>query len=162
MINQKRLKELLHYNRYTGVFTWLVNSGPAKSGSISGSEDSGGYLQIGVDGNRYRAHRLAFLYTTGMWPDGEVDHVNHNKSDNRISNLRITSHKENGKNQKRPFDNKSGHIGVSWVTRNEKWLSQIRVNNKAIHLGYYDNIDFAVAARIQAEIEYGFHRNHGS
>ena len=91
----------------------------------------------------------------------QVDHINHDRTDNRIENLRLVNANENGKNQKASVRNKSGVVGVSWKKSKNKWHSQIMVNGKQIHLGFFDNIDEAKKARIDAERKYGFHENHG-
>ena len=88
MITQSELKELLNYDPATGVFTWLVSRGRVKASSVAGHVHSRGYIVIMVDGRRHLAHRLAFVYMTGTFPDDQVDHINEIKADNRWINLR--------------------------------------------------------------------------
>lgn len=92
----------------------------------------------------------------------EIDHENHIRNDNRIENLRLVSSKGNKKNTTRRCDNTSGVTGVHWFKRECKWKVQIKVDGKQRHLGLFDNLDDAVAARKAAERQYGFHENHGN
>jgi len=104
------------------------------------------------------AHRLAWFYMEGEWPTG---HINHIRDDNRWVNLREVSNQENHKNQSISINNKSGVIGVCWNKKARKWHAQIKVNYKAISLGCFSDIHNAIKARKDAEIKYGFHKNHG-
>ena len=146
------LRSVLHYAQETGIFTWKVStSRRVKAGYIAGSLDGGGYLSIKVCSRPYLAHRLAWLYTYGEWPKDQIDHINRNRSDNRISNLRDVSHKQNGQNASKPSNNTSGHPGVYWHKRDSKWVAQIRHNYKQINLGCFTNIEEAVSARKAGE-----------
>jgi len=98
---------------------------------------------------------------TGAWPPDQIDHVNGVRTDNRIENLRSVTHAENGRNQAIPRNNTSGVMGVARRTRGKKWHAQIKVGGKQIHLGSFDDKDEAIAARAAADIEHGFHENHG-
>lgn len=161
MITQSRLKELFHYDLETGLFTRLVTiAHNAKAGDIAGTVDSGGYIQIMVDGKRYQAHRLMWLWVTGEWPD-EVDHINHVKDDNRWINLREVSRVENCRNQSLPKNNTSGICGVYWYKASKKWMAYIRVSGKLIGLGLFENMLDAIEARKIAENKYKYHENHG-
>jgi hypothetical protein len=97
-LTQNRLQELLEYNPLTGVFTRRVNSGHAKAGAVAGTKHIDGYIMVGVGGDKYFAHRLAFLYMTGEWPISGVDHRNTIKSDNSWGNLRDCTQRENMNN----------------------------------------------------------------
>lgn len=162
MITQKMLKEKFHYDPESGVFTRLVSgaNNKVKVGDIAGSPNLG-YIRIWMDGRHYMAHRLAFLYMTGAFPEEQVDHINHIRNDNRWANLRAVTRLENSRNLKRPTRNTSGHIGVSWVEPRKKWTVNIRINGKLKHLGYFESLEDAVAARKVASREHGFHENHG-
>lgn len=107
------------------------------------------------------AHRAAWAIHYGKWPDETIDHINGNRSDNRIVNLRDVSHHENMKNVRTPVTNTSGHIGVTLFKPNGKWVAGIKVNGKRLYLGYFDTIEEAVAVRKAAEAKYGFHPLHG-
>ena len=159
-----RLNELLDYNPQTGKLFWKVHRrGLAKAGKIAGVLDtSRGYVKVSIDGIRYKAHRICYKIATG-WDVGvfEIDHINGVKADNRLSNLRMVDSATNQKNSKRRSDNRSGYTGISFVKRINKWRAQLYVNGKQLHLGYFEELEDAVAARAAANAKYGFHINHG-
>lgn len=162
--SNQRLNELLRYNPQTGELRWKTNRrGAAKAGQLAGVVDkSRGYVKISIDNIRYKAHRICYKMATG-WDVGmfEIDHINGVRSDNRLSNLRMVNAIANRKNTKRRANNSSGYTGVSFHKRNKKWRAQLKANGKKIHLGYFEKIEDAVAARAAADVEYGFHVNHG-
>jgi len=157
------LKDLLRYDPLSGDFTWLVNKGPKKIGDIAGaiSENKEGYQTKNIMINRklYIAARLAWFYMTGKWPN-QIDHINHDSIDNRWENLRNVSNRTNTQNRKLDKRNKSGMTGV--VFFQGKWLSTIGVNYKLITLYRGYDFDKACEARRLANIEHGFHENHGA
>jgi hypothetical protein len=146
MLTQSELKSLLHYCPSTGVFTWLVSRGKAKSGSVACSFDKDGYIQIVIKHVRYRAHRLAWFYVHGTFPPKFIDHINSNRSDNRICNLRLATNSENLCNRGMQSDNKSGFKGVSWQKDRKKWVAQCKVNSKKYNLGRFDTAEEASLA----------------
>ena len=164
-LSQKTLKEYLSYDPDTGLFIWLKkrnsSAGKVKRGVLAGCKTTNGYQEIGLLGRRYTGHRLAFLYMLGAFPDEEVDHVNHNRLDNRWANLRSASRTQNGRNLSKKSNNMSGVTGVSWSKQRRKWCAAIMVNRKMIALGRRSNFDEAVALRRAAEVKYGFHKQHG-
>jgi len=161
MLTQERLKELLYYNPQFGIFVWK-NKGSWNKKGVRAERPAGcGYLRIGIDGVRYPAHRLAWLYVRGEFPKDVIDHINRKPSDNRIVNLRSVSQQENTKNGSLSKNNTSGHNGVYWHRPRNKWCAYIKVDYKKKHLGLYADIDDAIMARKEAEKEYGFHENHG-
>ena len=111
----------------------------------------------------FKAHRVAWAMTMNEWPpaDHDVDHINGNPSDNRIQNLRSVPHQTNNMNNRRPKDNKSGHVGVSWNKRVGRWEAYISAAGKRQTLGHFTNIDDAISIRKNAEIAHGYHPNHG-
>ena len=146
------LRSVLHYEPETGVFTWKVRTSPRiKAGDVAGCPSGDGYLQITVCSRLHRAHRLAWLYVYGSWPKDQIDHINRNRTDNRSSNLRDVSHKQNGQNASKPSNNTSGHPGVVWHKQSSKWVARIMHNYKQIHLGYFTDIEEAISARKAAE-----------
>jgi hypothetical protein len=169
-LNQSKLKLLLDYDCVSGEFTWRRKAGISREDNIFNTRDAGkiagsahkvlGYRFICLQYKKYLAHRLAWLYTYGMWPI-QIDHINHNRSDNRIINLRETTQAENLKNQSKRSDNTSGITGVYWRKDRDKWKAAITVNQKQKHLGNFLDFNDAVEARKAAEIKYGFHENHG-
>lgn len=126
-----------------------------------GCLNSQGYKHGSILGSSLRAHRVIFAIYYGYWPVGQIDHINGIRSDNRIKNLRDVTKLENSKNQKRRADNKSGFCGVGWDSRVGKWQARIMANSTRKHLGYFDNLQSAIDARMNAEIKYGYHPNHG-
>lgn len=146
------LRSVLHYDQETGIFTRKVStSNSVKAGDVAGCPGGDGYLQITVCSRKYQAHRLAWLYIHGSWPKDQLDHVNRVRTDNRISNLREVTNKQNMQNAGKRSDNTSGHPGVSWHKQRSKWRAQIEHNQKRIHLGYFTDIEDAIAARKAAE-----------
>ena len=160
-LTQDRLKELLSYDGNTGLFTSNVCRGRIKIGSIVGTKHNCGYVQLYIDRNLYLAHRLAWLYVHGNWPDGEIDHINGEPGDTRIKNLRDVSRVQNQQNRKLSENNKSGFNGVSFDSQKSKWRARIHVNKKKVCLGLYSCIDDAISARKEANVKYGYHENHG-
>lgn len=161
MISQTELKSQLRYDPDTGVFTWLVSKGNALAGSVAGAFDGAGYRRIMVNGKRYKAHRLAFIYMTGNLPPDEVDHINQQRDDNRWENLRHATRSQNQRNCKRPANNTSGFNGVSWNKKSRKWQARIMTDGKMRNLGFFDNLHEAASARSAANKKYHYHQNHG-
>lgn len=161
MVIQSELKKILHYSPETGLFTWAVDRRRIRAGRIAGSINVRGYIQIGIEGKLYYAHRLAFLYQTGVWPDADVDHISGDRSDNSWCNLRKVAHKENMKNISKASNNTSGVTGVCWNSRLGKWMSYITDEEKRRHLGVFESLDEAIKIRKHAEKIHGYHENHG-
>ena len=174
MVTLAELKEILNYDEETGIFTWLNRPtthfsssrradymNKRYAGKQAGKINAHGYREIKVFGRYYRAHRLAWLYVTGSIPDGDIDHINHNKTDNRIQNLRVVSSNENSKNRPAQSNNSSGCTGVYFDKKSGLWISRIWVRKKQIRLGCYKSKESAIERRKSAEAEFGFHKNHG-
>jgi len=133
-----RLKELLHYDPLTGIFTWRVNKIGVKAGRIAGCKKDNGYTAIRIDGTLFFAHRLAWLYMTGQAPDLFIDHIDGNRANNQIANLRIATHKQNSENLRRPSArNSSGYRGVYYQKQTKKWVAQIGHHGKLYNLGSF-------------------------
>ena len=160
MVSQRRLKELLTYSNKTGLFVWKVRRGKAQKGSVAGHKNKKGYIEIGIDDRLYLAHRLVFIYLRGSC-EMNVDHIDGNPSNNKKNNLRLARPQTNARNSSKPKSNKSGHIGVSFDSVNNRWRATIKVDRKQIHLGRFSLIGDAIKARKQAEAKHGFHANHG-
>lgn len=152
-LTQKRLKEILHYDPETGVFTWLVDRGNnAVKGLTAGYLDQRGYIYIGISGKLYRAHRLAWLYMEGFFPRNiGIDHEDQIKHHNWWSNLRLASQQCNMRNCGNPKNNTSCVKGVCWDKWSQKWRARVRVLGKQIYLGLYKSFDNAVCARLAGE-----------
>ncbi len=160
-LTQALLKYALSYDELTGVFKWRnPNANRMSVGDVAGGEQHG-YIKIKLHSKLYSAHRLAWLYIYGEMPDDEIDHIDGNKSNNAIKNLRDVSHRENMMNMKKARNNKSGLTGVYLRKDNGKLGASIRVDTKIKHLGLFDTLFEAACARKSAEVVYGFHDNHG-
>ena len=157
IITQERLKELVHYNKETGVFTSLVDwKRYCKVGDTLGREANNGYIVLNVDYKQYLAHRLAWLYEHGEFPN-VIDHLDCNKHNNRLSNLKNTTHFDNSKNyQRRRANTTSGQRGVHWNKGSDKWTASIGYDGKSIHLGSFESKAKALEARLEAEKKYGY------
>lgn len=151
----ERLRAVLSYDPITGVFTRRCQAGSRKdfaAGTVAGCLDvDSGYIRIGIDGRRYWAHRLAWLYVHGVDAPEDVDHRDRIRSHNWISNLRAVSRAENLQNQVEPGPrNVSGARGVQWDERRGRWRVEISVNNRNKFVGRFDDLSQAVAARDDA------------
>jgi len=152
VITQEELKKQVSYDSSTGVFTWLVaNSSSVKVGDDAGSVTNQGYISVQIHGERYLAHRLAWLYTYGFFPENSLDHINRSRTDNRIENLREVSNSCNIRNSKPHTNNTSGVRGVCWAARVRRWQADIKVNGKKIGLGRSGCFVEAVAHRLAGE-----------
>ena len=161
MIDQKTLHEKLSYCPETGVFRWKIPVRGVEPGSEAGSINDQGYRLICIDKIRHRASRLAWLYVYGEHPKGVIDHLDRNRLNNVISNLRDVPRSLNQKNSKRNRNNTSGYNGVRWYKPLNKWHVQLQVDYNKIHIGYFENLDDAIAARKAADLKYNFTHNHG-
>jgi hypothetical protein len=142
----ERLHEVLHYDPDTGVWTWLARmSSRAPKGARAGSVHRTGYRHIRIDGERHRAHRLAFFYMTGSWPANEVDHKNVVPGDDRWVNLREATASQNQANRKLSRANTSGRKGVSWSKIKQRWVAHIQVRGRQKNLGAFDSLEEACA-----------------
>jgi hypothetical protein len=146
MIKQSHLKELFDYNPITGLFTRLKSvSSNTKLGDIAGYPHHTGYAYITIDGKMWQVHRLAWIYVYGELPK-YIDHINRDKKDNRICNLRRSTYIQNTHNVSRRVSNTSGFKGVSFIKRTGRWVARISLNSKNIHLGSFDTPHEAHAA----------------
>lgn len=148
MVTQDFIKSLLNYNPDTGIFTWKRNN--RKAGYVQ----KDGYIRFNFNNIHYRAHRLAWLYVYGNFPDSHIDHINGNPSDNRINNLRLCDRSQNMSNRKLNNNNKLGIKGVCWNKRIKKFHVQIGINGKVKHIGYFDDLEFAELVSIEARNKY--------
>lgn len=158
MITAERLRELVEYDPNTGVFVWRKTRHGmyAKQGAVCGAKTDRGYLTITVDLRRYRSHRLAWLYSYGQWPSGEIDHINGVKDDNRLANLRDATLRQNRVNVGPRANNKCGAKGVYWDKGAKKWRAAMKVDNKTVYLGLHPTKEAAHEAYCkEAKERYG-------
>ena len=151
-VTAEQFRSLFNYNPETGEFTRLAaRCNRVKVGQLAGTK-ANGYLFISVDARKYPAHRLAFLWMTGFFPVGVVDHINGVRSDNKWSNLRDANASVNSQNQRLPQNrNKSGYLGVSWAKHMNRWTAQITVQCRTRNLGYFDDPKEAHAVYVAAK-----------
>jgi hypothetical protein len=164
LVSAEGVRVLLDYDQNTGVFTWRTDRAPnAKLGAKTGRHDKYGYTKIKILGRVHLAHRLAWLHVHGEWPTGEIDHINGDRADNRITNLRLATRSQNGCNTRRSSRNTSGVKGVRWHKHARKWAAQIKANGRYRSLGYFDAIEDAAAAyRASALKHFGEFANTGN
>jgi len=142
------------YSPDDGVLRWAKKPNRRiKEGSPAGSMRKDGYLEVEVLGVRNRVHRVAWLIVYGSFPDGDIDHINGIRSDNRIENLRCLTRSENIQNQRRArSDNKtSGMLGVTWSKSDKKWCAKITVNGRCTYIGNFNTAEAAHAAYVETK-----------
>lgn len=151
-LTAEHLRSQLSYNSETGSFSWRnARAGnKIKSGDIAGFVRANGYREIGITiGGKcrhYSEHRLAWLYVYGIWPNHYIDHIDRNRSNNKISNLREATNAQNCLNRSKRKETLSRYVGVSWFNSIKKWRADIRVGGKLYYLGKFDTErDAAVA-----------------
>ncbi|WPJ52073.1 hypothetical protein RCIP0045_00002 [Klebsiella phage RCIP0045] len=159
-----KYSEYFEYNN--GLLFWKKKTSP-RSRVVIGSEvgclDANGYRVTILNGVKLYQHRIVWEMFNGEIPEGmNIDHINRDRSDNRVENLRLVVQSTNCKNLSKRRDNKTGVTGVRWHKGHKKWQSDIRVNGKLIHLGYFSDFVSACEARIIAEVTNGFSTNHGA
>ena len=161
-ITVDEVREAFDYDEETGDLIWKIK--PCKKvsiGDVAGSYDKSGYRQTGYKGATYFIHRLVWGYVHGQFPPKDIDHIDGDRANNRISNLRAVSHQENSKNSKLSKNNTSGVTGVYWHKKTSKWEAAIAINGKKIHLGLFNDFFEACCIRKSAESKHDFHPNHG-
>lgn len=153
-VEHDELKQLVEYDDATGLLRWRVSrAGGAKAGDIVGSFDSQGYMRTRICGKPCLLHRLVWFYVHGSWPKGVIDHVNGDRADNRITNLRDVSNAANVQNQKKAQrSNKStGMLGVTPIQRSKLLAAKIVVNGRSLYLGAFATPELAHEAYVQAK-----------
>jgi hypothetical protein len=151
LITAERLREVLHYDPVTGIFTWRAAlSNSVIIGQRAGTVCTGGYLQIQIDGRLHNAARLVFLYIKGELPINDVDHENLDRLDNRWINLREATKSQNALNRRRRSDNTSGYKGVLMDKKRRQVRASITINGKRKHLGMFNCPEDAHAAYREA------------
>ena len=155
MIDQETVKKLFHYDAKSGMLLWRNGNGRnVKPWQEAKSLNNCGYYAVKIQGKDYRVHRIIWLYVNGKFPDRYIDHKNRIRNDNRLCNLRDVNTTDNAQNISLPSHNKSGYIGVSWIKSHNSWTVYVKVDKKNKWLGYYKNLDDAIAARKAGEKQY--------
>lgn len=172
MVSIEELREKLRYDAETGRLFWRHRLGQTKGDRGFNRRFSGkeAFTYLGPDGyllgtvypsTALRAHRVAWAIVHGEWPEG-IDHINGDRADNRLSNLRAATKASNAQNQKKRSDNTSGVMGVSWAAKNKKWRVRIQKDGKRVDLGLFNDLLDAKAAKKSAEKQMSFGPNHNS
>lgn len=172
-ITAEYVRECLDYDPETGLATWkrrpvehfssnrICNLWNSKhSNKEAGTLKKTNYRQVTINHKRYTVHRLAWLIVYGEWPKNDIDHIDKDRRNNKITNLRDVTNSENQKNRSMNRNNTSGHTGIKLVP-NGNWVVVICVNGKNKTIGTFRDKEDAIQARKDAEIQYGFHPNHG-
>lgn len=168
------LRDLFSYDPKTGVLTWRerpvehftterawkawnTKYSGTKAGSVGGSK----YRKIRIDGRRYNAHRVVYAIHHGNWPQRHIDHIDGDGDNNKIANLRDVDRQTNQRNAGMRTDNTSGVTGVGWDKSSRKWRAYITLGGQYKHVGLFENVEDATAARKAAAREHGFTDRHG-
>ena len=159
MLTFERANELFRYDPISGKLFWKDRFNGKEAGTVK--KDTG-YIQIQAFGRLYYAHRIIMLMLTKVFDENlQVDHVDHDRLNNRPDNLRLVTQHDNLKNVSKTKTNTSGCVGVSFITRDRRFVAQIYINKKNTNLGYFKTFEEAVKVRKAAELKYGYHKNHG-
>jgi hypothetical protein len=159
-VTQEALADLITYEPTSGTLTHKVDTLRATKGTVATYPHAEGYLQLSIGKKEYLAHRIIWFMMTGRWPN-QIDHADHDRSNNRWENLREVIGRDNQKNMSLSVRSSTGITGVR-VLPSGLFSAYITVNRKQLTLGSYPKLDQAIEARKAAEIKYGFHPNHGS
>jgi hypothetical protein len=150
-----------------GTFVWRTRANVLNrvnvrfAGKPAFTINTHGYRAATINGVRVLAHRAIWALSHGAWPNGDIDHINGNRSDNRIENLRLVSFAENHRNAAMKCSNTSGYNGVTFIPATGRWRAKAKLDGKDIHIGVYRCVTAAAVARKSADVHIGFHINHG-
>ena len=164
-LTQELVGKVLRYDPISGTLIWISNlhSKRAVPNSRAGSlVKSTGYRNISLFGRTYLEHHLIWFIHYGVWPSGQIDHVNQQRDDNRIVNLRDVSKAENARNRTRNPNSKLGEHGIWFNKRTHKYVAEITLNGKKVYQKSFTDLDQAIKERKEKSLELGFHINHGS
>ena len=165
-LTQEILQEYFDYDPITGHLTWRTKKHSRKvivgnrAGSISTKNR---HRVLRFMGQLYAEHRVIWLHYYGKWPQGHIDHINHDEQDNRIENLRDVTQAENNMNNSKRKDNSTGYTGV-WVNKlnsRKKYMAELNLRGQRLHYSSHYTLEEAIEARKKAEKDFGFHSNHG-
>ena len=160
---QKELLEYLSYDADTGILTWIKK--PSKKivlNSRAGSQTETGYRTLYFKGKKYQEHHVIWCIVHGQFPTMQIDHIDQDRSNNAINNLREVSQSENSRNRARARRTRLGEVGIWWCRRRRKYVAEITLNRKKVYQKTFDDIDDAIRERKAKALELGFHENHGN
>ena len=164
-LTQDLIAKVLKYDALSGTLIWISNlhSKRAIPNSRAGSlVKSTGYRNISLFGRTYLEHQLIWFICNGVWPSGQIDHINQIRDDNRIVNLRDVSKADNARNRSRNPNSKLGEHGIWYNMRTRKYVAEITLNGKKVYQKSFDDVEQAITERRAKSLELGFHTNHGS
>lgn len=165
MLTAEGLRNVFSVDPATGFLYWKANAGQrGRIGERAGTTKLSGtvrYFTVSVSGKSYYTHKVVWAITHGYWPKMELDHIDGNRENNRAQNLREVTHADNVKNARPRKDNKSGVRGVCWNEVKKRWIVQIGKDSGIHQVGGYRDFFEACCSRKSAEIELGYHANHG-
>lgn len=164
-LTQEIVKEYLDYAPATGILTWLKK--PCKRTVVNtraGTEADSGYRYLSLFGKRYPEHHVVWFWVHGYWPSLQIDHIDQNRSNNALHNLREVTKAENARNRSRRRNTKVEEAGIWYCRKRQRYVSEITVNGKKVYQKTFkaEDINAAIRQRKQKLIELGFHENHGS
>lgn len=154
-INKRYVDNLIAYDSTSGKAFWKLDKGKARKGDEIKNIGSSGYIKLKIDNKSYQLHRIVWLIVYGEMPVETIDHINRNKLDNRIENLRLATKRQQMQNRCITKNNTSGVCGVHWVQRDKKWRAVIGDNKKKIYLGCY--VSKLEAAKAVADAKKQYH-----
>lgn len=151
-VSLDEIGRLLHYSPESGALTWRLSRGGVAAGTTAGTLNSNGYVTVCVATKLFRAHRVAWALANGSWPVGDIDHIDGDRTNNRLLNLRQASRGANMQNQRKARSNSK--IGMLGVSRNRaRWMSRIKVDGITHHIGTFDTPALAHEAYVQRKRE---------
>ena len=154
MLTAELVRKIFNYDPETGHLTYAVQRCKRISkGERAGSDEAHGYRQVNINQHSYKEHRVIWLWMTGEWPTGQIDHINGVRDDNRWANLRVVTNLQNAQNRTKVVS-KTGFLGVSFKKSTGRYEAHIRVNGKKKHLGYFDTAEQAHAIYLKAKSMY--------
>ena len=154
MITQKELKEILYYNQDTGEFFWKISPRYDVNVGDKAGYNHNGYTRLTIKCKKYLTHRLAWLYVYGEFPTGDIDHIDNNRNNCKINNLRIANKSNNVHNRKIQANNTSGVKGVLWSKAAKKWMVRVGINNDRMYFGVWEDLEFAELVAQEARAKY--------
>lgn len=162
-ISQERLREVLCYSPVVGVFEWRRGGRRIRKGGLAGAVTKAGYVRLCVDGRLYEAHRLAWLYVTGEWPDQCIDHIDGDRSNNAFKNLRLAEYADNSANMRVNCRSTTGIKGVTYLHSCDRWRARVRRGGQMVLDQVFGSREEArAAAETAREQAHGSFYNHGT